>query len=332
MKRIGMLFIGMMVLVGFHGYAHADSSADQILKAVVKIRSTIPQEADSAATLGTEREGNGVIIDSEGTILTVGYLIRDAKSIEVTGQDGTSIGARFLGYDFDTGFGLLKTEKNLGLEPIKLGHSSAVDVSDSILVVGHGGEESAQVTRVISRKEFAGYWEYLLDEAIYTVPAHANFGGAALINHEGELVGIGSLLTQVLIPGVGLISCNVSIPIDLLYPILADLMKAGRSGKAQKPWLGINAEETKGRIFITKITSGGPAEKAGLKPGDIILTVDGQTVYGLSHFYRKVWAIGNAGVQVPLSILQGTKVREIKVRSMDRYQHSKTESRKELTL
>jgi S1-C subfamily serine protease len=131
---------------------------------------------------------------------------------------------------------------------------------------------------------------------------------------------------------VGLIPCNVSIPIDLLYPILADLMKEGRSGKAQKPWLGINAEETKGRIFITKITSEGPAEKAGLKPGDIILTVDGQAVYGLSDFYRKVWAIGHAGIQVPLSILQGTKVREINVHSMDRYQHYKSESRKGLAL
>jgi S1-C subfamily serine protease len=332
MRRMGLLLIGMIFLIGSPGQTCAAASPEEILKAVVKIRATIPKEAESAATLGTEREGNGVIIDSKGTILTVGYLIRDAKSIEVTLREGKSVGATFVGYDFNTGFGLLRTEKNLGRKPITLGQSSAVAVGDAILVVGHGGEEDAQVARVISRSEFAGYWEYLLDEAIYTVPAHTSFGGAALIDSEGKLVGIGSLFTQVLIPGVGLISCNVSIPIDLIRPILTDLMKTGRSGKAPKPWLGINAEESHDRVFITKITAGGPAEKAGLKPGDIVLTVDGREVSGLSDFYRKVWATGKAGVQIPLGVLQGVKVREIKVHSLDRYQYLHSAPKGDLTL
>ncbi len=332
MRKIGMMVMGFVFFVGLHGPAQADSSAEEILQAVVQIRSTIPKEAESAGTLGTERQGNGVVIDSEGTILTVGYLIREAERIEVTVQGGKRVSATFIGYDYNTGFGLLKTDKPLGVAPIKLGRSSALKEGDSILVAGHGGEESAQAAHVVSRKEFAGYWEYLLDEAIYTFPAYVNFSGAALINPEGQLVGIGSLFTQVLLSGYGLLPCNVFIPIDLLNPILADLKKTGRSGKTPRPWLGINAEESHGRIFITKVTSGGPAEKAGLKPGDMMLMVDGKEVSGLSDFYRKIWAVGHAGVQVPLSVLQGAKVREIKVPSMDRHQRLKSKPQQYITL
>jgi S1-C subfamily serine protease len=315
-----------------HGHAYADSSTEELLKAVVKIRSTIPKEAESASTLGTEREGNGVVIDSEGTILTVGYLIREAERIEVIAQEGKPVRATFVGSDYNTGFGLLRTDKPLGVVPIKLGESSVVKEGDSLLVAGHGGKDSVQAAWVISRKEFAGYWEYLLDEAIYTFPAFANFSGAALITHEGKLAGIGSLFNQVQISGLGLLPCNVFIPIDLLNPILADLKNTGRSGKAQRPWLGINAEEAHGRIFITKVTSGGPADKAGLKPGDMMLMVDGKEVSGLSDFYRKLWAVGNAGVQVSLSILQGAKVRDVKVSSIDRYQRLKPKPQSYITL
>lgn len=322
MKARGALLIGILFLLWPSGQAHAAPSAEEILKAVVKIRATIPREAESARTLGTEREGNGVVIDSEGTILTAGYLIRDARTIEVTVQGREPAAAKVLGYDFNTGFGLLRTGTKLGLEPIPLGKSSAVKAGEAILVAAHGGEGNALVALVVSRSEFAGHWEYLLDEAIYTVPAHANFGGAALIDAGGQLVGIGSLFTQVLVPEFGFISCNVSIPIDLIRPILANLIETGRSGKAERPWLGISAEESHGRIFITKITEGGPADKAGLKPGDIILTVAEKEITGLADFYRKVWATGTAGVQVPLTVLQGVKVRDLKVRSRDRAEHA----------
>lgn len=332
MRRIGLMFVGMMFLISYPGQTDAAPSPEEVLNAIVKIRTTISKEAESAKTLGTEREGNGVVIDSAGTILTAGYLIRDARSIEVTTHKGESVSAKLVGYDFNTGFGLLRTEKNLGLPPITLGQSSTVKAGEAILVAAHGGENAAQLALVVSRSEFAGYWEYLLDEAIYTVPAHGSYGGAALIDAKGELVGIGSLFTQVLIPEFGFVSCNVSIPIDLLRPILADLMKTGRSGKAQKPWLGINAEESHGRVFITRTTPGGPAEKAGLKRGDIVLTVAGREVSGLSDFYRKVWSVGAAGVQVPLGILQNVKVLEIKVRSLDRSQSLNAAPKGDLTL
>lgn len=301
--------------------AYADQEAKEILKAVVKIRSVISKEAHSAGTLGTEREGNGVVIDSKGHILTIGYLIIEAESIEVTPPEGKPVSATFVGYDHATGFGLLKTDIPLNVKPMKMGQSAKVKEGEPVVIAGYGGQEEAvQAVGVISRKEFTGYWEYIIEEALYTAPAFSSYGGAALIDRNGLLVGIGSLLSQVVIPGFGTIPCNISVPIDLLPPILNDMITRGRSQKAPRPWLGINAEEAQGRVFITRVTPGGPAEKGGLKPGDLILTVKGREINGLSDFYRKIWALGNAGVEVPLAILQGIKVREITLRSSDRYQ------------
>jgi len=319
MKRV-FLLIMILVLVVFSLPAFAEQDAKEILKAIVKIRSVIPKDAHTASTLGTEREGNGVVIDSKGYILTIGYLIAEAESIEVIGPEDKPIRATFVGYDHNTGFGLLRTEKPLEVAPMKIGQSSEVKEGEPVLVAGYGGAESIQVARVISRKEFTGYWEYLLEDAIYAAPAYSNFGGAALIGREGQLLGIGSIFTQFTIPGLGSLPCNMFVPIDLLNPILDDLKTAGRSRKAPRPWLGINAEEAHGRVFITRVTAGSPAEKAGLKPGDLILTVKKNAVNGLADFYRKVWALGNAGVEVPLGVLHGIESRDVTIHSGDRYQ------------
>jgi len=319
MKKAYLAFT-FAVLMAFALPAYADQPAEEILKAVVKIRSIIPKEAFTARTLGTEREGSGVIIDSKGHILTIGYLIVEAESIEVIGPEGKAVGATFVGYDYNSGFGLLRTHNPLNVSPIKIGQSSEVKEGDPIIVAGHGGEDSVQVGRVISRREFAGYWEYLLNDAIFTSPPYLNFGGAALIDRNGRLVGIGSLFTQVMIQGFGSIPSNMFVPIDLLHPILSDLITRGRSREAPRPWLGLNSEEAHGRVFVIRVTPGVPAERAGLQPGDLILTVKGEAVKGLGDFYRKVWALGNAGVEVPLSILRGIEIRNITVRSADRYQ------------
>lgn len=332
MKRL----CSMIVIVLFSClscYAYADSNAEEILKAVVKIKSVIPKDTPSTETLGTEREGSGMVIDAEGTILTISYLIRDAEKIEVIGPEGKSVSATFAGFDQNTGLAVLRTDTPLGVAPIELGQSSTVKVGDHVLVASFGGGgESVEAARVISRKEFAGNWEYLLDDAIFTVPAYADFSGAALIDREGHLVGVGSLLTQMVMEGFGLLPCNMFVPIDLLKPVLADLKTAGRPLKAQRPWLGINAAEAHDRIFITRITSGGPAEKAGLKPGDMVLMVDGKEVNSLSDFYRKIWGVGNAGVEIPLTILQGVKVREITVPSAERQRTLKLKSWQDVTL
>lgn len=331
MKRLCLMIV-VIVFLSLTCRAFADSNAEEILNAVVKIHSLIPKGAPSTETLGMEREGNGVVIDAEGTILTLSFLVRDAEKIEVLGPDGEPVNATLAGYDYATAFAILRTDKPLGVAPIKFGQSSTVKTGDPILVAGFGGSEAAHKARIISRKEFAGSWEYLLDEAIFTAPATADFSGAALLDREGHLVGIGYLYSQVVIQGFGLLPCNMFIPIDLLTPILADLKAAGRSLKIPRPWLGINAEESHDRIFITKVTAGGPAEKAGLKPGDMVLKVAGKEVKGLADFYRRAWGLGNAGVQVPLTVLQGVKVLELLVRSEDRQKLLKPQPRKEVTI
>lgn len=297
---------------------HAADKAEEVLKAIVKIRAVIPDGARTAAALGTEREGHGILVDSKGYILTTGYLIIESESIEVTGPDGQKIQAAFVGYDHATGFGLLRAERPLNVEPMQRGDSSTLREGAPVLVAGHGGLESAIGARVVARKEFAGYWEYLLDNAIYTAPAYARFAGAALIGPDGRLLGVGSLFTQLSVPGIGALPCNVFIPIELLQPILDDLISIGRPAAPAKPWLGVHAEESHGRVFVTRVTEDGPAAQAGLKTDDLILKVDGKPVGGLADFYRRLWACGNAGVEVKLSILDGVESREVVVHTADR--------------
>jgi S1-C subfamily serine protease len=312
-------FLAVLFAILFSVSANADHSVEHTLKAVIKVRSTVPENARTARILGTEREGNGVVIDANGLIVTIGYLILEAKTIEVYPHGDKPVQAAFLGYDHQTGFGLLRAKDPINITPIELGQSSAVKEGDPILTVSYGGSESVQGARIISRQEFVGYWEYLLEDALYVAPPHSNFGGAALIGRDGQLLGIGSIFTQFAVPGIGTVPCNMFVPIDRLKPILTDLVTVGRSHGPTQPWLGLHADEAHGRVFVIRVTSGGPAERAGLRPGDMILTVNLKAVNGLADFYRKVWSLGNAGVDVPLSILQGTQMRDIKVHSADRY-------------
>jgi S1-C subfamily serine protease len=331
-KMLVLVSLGALLAMSIPSFAQQDSKeeAREILKAVVKIRAGIPDYARSARTLGTEREGNGVVIDDKGHILTIGYLVMEAETLEVVGPNGKAVTAEAIAYDFKTGFGILRTNKPIEVKPIELGRSSDVGEGDSIVVAAYGGEDGALGVRVISRKEFAGYWEYLLDDSIFTAPAHPSFAGAALIDRSGKLVGIGSLFTQITIPGVGVIPGNLSVPIDYLKPILSDLITKGQTADLPRPWLGVNAEEVHGRIFITRVTPESPAEKAGLKTGDIVLTVSQKKVTGLADFYRKIWGLGNAGVEIPLGLLQGIEIREIKVKSGDRSQFYRLKPQKKI--
>jgi S1-C subfamily serine protease len=310
------------------GPAYAQPEAEEILKAIVKVKSTIPSEARTARILGTTREGHGVLIDSDGHILTIGYLILEAASIEVVDQNAKTIRATYIGYDHRTGFGILRADEDLGVTPMELGQSSKIKEGDPVLVAGYGGADAVQGVRVVSRGEFAGYWEYLLDNAIYTAPPYSSYGGAALIGPGGKLLGIGSIFTQKTISGLGIIPCNMFIPIDLLRSILDDLISTGRSRKSSQPWLGIHVEEAHGRVFVLRLTSGGPAERAGLKTGDIVLTVGKKPVEGLADFYRKVWSLGKAGVKVPLSVLHNIQIRDVVVQSEDRHQYLNIKTRK----
>ncbi len=321
------IFLLIIIAVTFtlpsHGNTHEDPA--EILKAITKIRATIPDNARTAISLGTKREGNGVIIDSNGHILTIGYLILEAESIEVIDPEGNVVNAIFVGYDQSSGLGLLKARTSLNVLPMKLGKSSELNVGDPVLVASYGGVDSVQGAKIILRDDFAGYWEYLLENAIFTVPPHANYGGAALIGRSGDLMGIGSLLTSINVESFGLMPSNMFVPIDTIKPILDDLISMGRSSKPPKPWLGVYAEESHGRVFIIRLALDGPAEKAGLKVGDIILDVNGQDIKDLADFYRKVWGIGVSGVYVPLKILQGTQIKNIIIRSENHFTYFKTQ-------
>ena len=313
------LFLGAAVAaVFFTGAAGISTLPAQDLggaaQSLVRVQAAVPDDAATAQSLGTEREGNGVVIGSDGLILTIGYLVLEADRIQVQTATGT-YRASFVGYDADTGFGLVRADSARGLKPIPLGESSALQVGDRLLVGGFDGD--TQQVQVVSRGEFVGSWEYLLDSAVYVAPPFHDFGGAPLIR-EGWLVGVGSVVTAFEVPGAGRLPANMFVPIDLLKPILDALVRSGSSGLPAHPWLGVNTSETQKRVVVDTVTPGGPAAKAGLKPGDIILAVGKEQVSGVGDFYRRLWSTGAAGVSVILRVLQGDSIREITVKTMDR--------------
>lgn len=294
------------------------TTVDEMLSAIVKIRTKALPNARTTQTLGAGREGSGVVIDSNGLILTIGYLILEAEAIEVVGSDGKTIAATQVGYDHSTGFGLVRAITPLAGKPMELGDSSKLAERENVMVAGHGGREGASIAYVVSRREFTGYWEYLLEDAIFTAPMVYNWGGAALIGGNGRLLGIGSLLVRdAIAPGTPFPG-NMFVPINLLKPILGDLLATGRASSPARPWLGVNTEEVQGRLFITRVSPESPADNAGLRVGDILVGVGGAPIANQADFYRKLWARGGAGIEVPLQVLQGVKVQEVKVRSTDR--------------
>jgi S1-C subfamily serine protease len=289
---------------------------DRALGAVVGIHSIVPSDAFSAETLGTERAGNGVLI-RDGVVLTIGYLITEAEQIWLTFSDGRVAPGHALGYDQETGFGLVQALARIDIEPIPIGQSGALQVGERVVVGGAGGRQHSIAARVAARQEFAGYWEYVLDEAIFTVPAHPNWGGTALIGSQGDLQGIGSLqLEQPREQGSE--HLNMVVPIDLLKPIYDDLLTLGRRKEPPRPWLGLYATEVNDRVVVVGMSSRGPARKADLRTGDVLLAVGGTEVSDLAGLFRRIWAQGQAGVDVPLTVYRDGKTFELKVPSADR--------------
>jgi S1-C subfamily serine protease len=301
------------------------ADAEATLSAVVRVQSRILPDARTLASLGARREGSGVLV-REGYVLTIGYLVIEAEAIVVTAGDGKSAPATLAAYDHATGFGLLKLVAPLAGKPLPLGDSTALAERDAAMVVGYGGREALNLVTVVSRRPFSGSWEYLLDAAIFTYPPVHNWSGAALISARGELLGVGSLIVPDA-EGAGTPSPgNLFVPIDLLKPILDDLIAHGRAPGPRRPWLGVYAEELRGRLFVTRVAREGPAARAGLASGDLVIGVGGEEVASLAEFYRKVWARGTAGVDVPIRVLQGVEVKELRVRSIDRLEYFRRRS------
>jgi S1-C subfamily serine protease len=289
---------------------------DRALSAVVGLHAIIPPDAFSAETLGTERAGNGVVID-DGLILTIGYLITEAESVWLHLNDGRVVEGHVLGFDFASGFGLVQALGSLDIEPLPLGSSAATKLGDQVVVGGAGGRSRSVASEIIAKQEFAGYWEYLLEEAIFTHPAHPNWGGTAMISSKGELIGVGSLQLERERESKSE-HVNMIVPIDLLKPVLDDLRKFGRANKPARPWLGMYSTEMDDRVVVIGVSNNGPAARAELKAGDVILGVNGDKVTGQTDFYRKLWALGPAGVDVPLTVHHEGVTFDVTLASTDR--------------
>ena len=295
-------------------------SVDELLTAVVGVQATVPAQARTAATLGQERFGSGVVIDASGLVVTIGYLFLEAERVEIALPNGELVPAQMLAYDYDSGFGLLRTSADLGIRPMELGTSSELAAGDKMMIASYGGAQTLAPAIFTGAREFAGYWEYLLEDALYIVPPYPRYGGAALISIEGKLLGIGSIAVGDAIEGEQSMPGNMFVPIDQLKSILGDLLTEGRSSAPRKPWLGIYTEEFQGRLLVRRVAEDGPAMTAGIEPGDIITGAGGEAVFSMSDFYRKIWAQGEPGDAISMTILKGTEVKEVQVRSSDRYQ------------
>jgi len=287
----------------------------QTLKSIVRLRSTIHDDAFTASALGTRREGSGVVIRADGLVLTIGYLITEAEEVWLTTQDGRVVAAHALAYDQETGFGLVQALGDLDLPPVDFGDAARADVGDAVVL----GDGVGQVVhgRIVARQEFAGYWEYLLDRAIFVAPSHPSWGGAALIGTDGRLLGIGSLFLQVS-QGREVSDVNLIVPIDLLPPILDDLLRHGGAAKSRRPWLGAFTAENNGDLVVMSVAEGGPAAKAGMRPGDVISDIKDGEVDDLADFYRKLWATGPAGSEVPIRVVRDGRDTWLRVKSSDR--------------
>jgi len=291
---------------------------DQALGAVLKLHAEVPPEAFTAPILGTERDGSGVVIDDDGLVLTIGYLVTEASQVTLTTNDGAAIAAEPLAYDHESGFGMVRALGPLGARPVPIGESASFAEGDRGVVASFGGYDHAIAARVVSKREFAGAWEYMLDEAIFTAPLHPYWGGAALLDSAGRLVGIGSLFTEEAIEGDRMRQGNMFVPIDLLKDVMDELLRYGGRNAPPRPWLGIYSMEALGRVLITSITRDGPAERGGIEAGDVVLAVNGRQVSGLADLYRKIWATGAAGVTVEFGVMRDNEMNTIAVETADR--------------
>ena len=290
---------------------------DSALSAVVALEARVPEGAFTARSLGVYRIGNGVAIGSNGLLLTMGYLVMEAQEVVLTGDDGRRVRAHVLGADPVTGFGLVQALEPLGTPTLAIGDSRRLKAGERVVIAGAGGRAHSAAGRVLARMPFAGYWEYFLDNAIMTEPAHPHWSGAALIAEDGKLAGVGSLSLERQTPNGRTMPMNMFVPIELLPPILDDLAQ-GKPPHPSRPWLGVLAQETGSDVVLAGVSPGGPAARAELRAGDVILEVGGTRVADLAGFYRRLWAQGPAGAVIPLRVRREEDVFDLEIRSADR--------------
>ena len=294
-------------------------------ESVVGLRAEVPDDAFTAPILGTDRTGNGVVIREDGLVLTIGYLITEASSVWLTTSKGAVVEGHPLAYDFATGFGLVLPLGRLDAPTMKRGSAASVAEEDEVYVVGQGGRSHALKASVFGKREFAGFWEYLLETALFTTPPHPEWSGAALLDDRGQLIGVGSLLLQEK-SADDVVDGNMFVPIDLIEPILPDLVRTGRSAEPPRPWLGMYTADREGRLVVSGLASGGPAEQAGVHAGDLVVAVGGERVSSLAELFRGIWRLGPAGTEIPLTLARGGGPIYISVKSGDRSDYLKKPS------
>jgi S1-C subfamily serine protease len=316
----GRLASALLLLAGPHAWAAVpDTDPARRLEAVVRVQAEIPAAARTASLLGTKRAGSGVVIDDAGLVVTIGYLITEAMAAEVTTAAGRASRAEIIGFDTESGLGLLRAAEPLEVKPMPIGTAKGLAERTQVIVAGHGGAEVAQAAVVVSRRTFAGYWEYLLEDAIFTAPPCPAWSGAALIAPDGKLAGIGSLIVGDADSGF---PGNMFVPIDRLKPVMGDLIVLGRPSSA-RPWLGANLQEIGGELVVRRVAPEGPAAGAGIQQGDRVVAIDGSQVRDLADFYRALWGRGAAGITVELTVNRQGEQHEIGVKTIDRYRYLK---------
>jgi S1-C subfamily serine protease len=295
---------------------------DAVLRGIVTLRADIPATAFTAESLGTERVGSGICISNAaiagGLILTMGYLIMEAESIWLTTSDGRAIAAHTLAVDYETGFGLVQPLGQLDIPAIEFGNCSALKVGDPVLLAAAGGRRRAITTSVVARQEFAGYWEYLIDDALFTAPAHPFWGGAGLLGADGKLLGIGSLVLQQGDEQGRRVDMNMVVPVGLVTPVLDELVRNGRLARPPRPWLGLFAMENENAVVVGGVATGGPADRAGLRAGDRIISVDEDDVPDLAGLWRRIWSAGTAGARLRMDIARDDEIFHVDLVSVDR--------------
>jgi len=287
------------------------------LDSVVLLRAEIPEQAFTAGILGTERVGNGIVIRDDGLVLTIGYLITEAQTIWLTNNAGAAVEGHPIAYDQATGFGLVVPLGPLAAPALPRGRAETTRVGSDVVVIGHGGRAHALKARLVSKREFAGYWEYVLDEALFTAPAHPQWGGAALVDGEGRLIGVGSLLVQESVEDEE-VQGNMFVPVDLLEPLLDDLLKHGRASGPPRPWLGLYVAELGDHLVVNALADNGPADEAGVELGDVVVEIAGAKAASLADLFRRVWSLGRAGIEVPLLVSRKGQLLRMTIKSADR--------------
>lgn len=321
MKYSRAIITALLLIAAVHPAAAANPpSVESVLAAVVLLQSEIPADARTVKFLGRQRHGNGIVIDSDGLIVTIGHLILEADAVTVTTGGGKNVQGHVVAYDHPTGLGLVRAEAPLGVRPMALGDSAGSRVGDAVIVAGAGGPEAAIKAHIVSRRGFVGYWEYILDDAIFTMPPYGVFGGAAMVDANGRLLGIGSLFVPDAAGRGGHGPGNMFVPVDLLKAVLADLIADGRSVESVRPWLGMITRETHGGLLVVRASTDSPAQRAGIRSGSILQGLQGKRIESQEDFYRRLWAAGAPGVTVRLSLIDPEgEAREVEIVTADRY-------------